>query len=828
MEHSKRDSADDYIPPVDPGIGNCDQPEMDPGSARLLAAELDYIRRRRQTGQSDTEVPPGLSGLALSGGGIRSATFSLGILQALAAHGILSRIDYLSTVSGGGYMGSSLSWLVSGPGAKTRAETSGESGSDASPGEFGLNAGDFPYGTDNPEPDAEKNATPEQQGMLRYLRRHGYYLTPGAGISASSLIAVALRGAYLNLMVWIPVLIILFGISFQLSLVFPAQQPLLLSTAITQLTPELQCTQSQDPGTERICDRVVPHGGDSSYRVRLPSSDQMSAHAHSSRQFDETVSHLHLLLGFEYFLWIFLFLLVFAALRGIIYSLLTWWRGEQLDSPSAIRWYHRRRALLQLSSLLVPASIASLMIGVLPLISVYLESWLAMTGPIAIVSGMGIAINSFLRPGSAAGTGKLHVSIAAGLFLYGVLIVAYQLAFLLFVSHHAFWTFPLLGLTALLSGWFVNLNYISIHRYYRDRLMETFMPDIRSALANKTGAAENANVCKLQNLLDRDHPTGPYPLINTNVVLVNSNHAGFRNRGGDNFILSPGYCGSNATGWRRTGNFMGGQMTLATAIAISGAAANPNTGVGGTGITRNPILSLAMSLMNLGLGFWASNPDPTRQKERPPNHFSPGLYALGSLLAPMQPGFGYHENRRFIQLSDGGHFENMAVYELVRRRLKLIIVCDGGADPDFSFSDFQSTIRRIEDDFGARIKVMEKASPDQIVPYPREGATYPENTSFADQGHMVGTIFYADGTEGTIIFLKTTLIDEVTFKVKGYAAQNRAFPDESTADQFFDEVQFEAYRELGYAITCKMLDALHPDSSSLTLAEYIESLYAVE
>ena len=154
----------------------------------------------------------------------------------------------------------------------------------------------------------------------------------------------------------------------------------------------------------------------------------------------------------------------------------------------------------------------------------------------------------------------------------------------------------------------------------------------------------------------------------------------------------------------------------------------------------------------------------------------------------------------------------MAVYELVRRRLKLILVCDGGADPEFSFSDFQTTIRRIEDDFGARVKVDDDASPDQVLPTePTKSPAYPRGAKFAKQGYMSATISYVDGTEGKLIYLKTTLIEdmhkdnELSVKVKGYKAEHDSFPDESTADQFFDEVQFEAYRELGFRIASQMI-----------------------
>jgi hypothetical protein len=216
---------------------------------------------------------------------------------------------------------------------------------------------------------------------------------------------------------------------------------------------------------------------------------------------------------------------------------------------------------------------------------------------------------------------------------------------------------------SLLFGWFANINYTSIHRYYRDRLMESFMPDIDRALGDETGAAFGADVAKLTDLIDRrdPQPHGPYHIINANVVLTDSSKRVYENRGGDCFILSPFYCGSNATGWCRSEVFCEGKMTLATAVAISGAAVNPNTGVGGTGLTRARLVAFVMALLNLRLGYWAGHPARDKHPGRGPNHFLPGAYAFGNLTG--LKGLGFNEHRSFLQLSDGGHFENTGVYE---------------------------------------------------------------------------------------------------------------------------------------------------------------------
>ena len=352
-------------------------------------------------------------------------------------------------------------------------------------------------------------------------------------------------------------------------------------------------------------------------------------------------------------------------------------------------------------------------------------------------------------------------------------------------------------------------------------MMETFMPDPDTDAT--TGPAMGANKAKLSRMWSVEAAHAPYHLVNTNVVLVDSDDPRFRVRGGDSFLLSPLYCGSTATGWRKTSDYMEKDaMTLPTAVAISGAAANPNAGVGGEGATRNKLLSLLMSLLNLGLGAWV--PNPNRDKGRrhgTPNHFRAAYYELS-------PN-GYREEKKFLQISDGGHFEDLAVYELIRRKVKLIICCDADADPDFSFSDLQVLMRRIGADFGARIDFHFKDHLERIIPRepdpekvldrdPTEDA-YPVGVEFAERGYIKGTITYPGETEqGTFIFLKTTMVKGLDLALKGYKGKHPDFPDESTADQFFDEEQFDAYRELGYVIADKMINDQSVDFEGL-LAE---------
>lgn len=128
-------------------------------------------------------------------------------------------------------------------------------------------------------------------------------------------------------------------------------------------------------------------------------------------------------------------------------------------------------------------------------------------------------------------------------------------------------------------------------------------------------------------------------------------------------------------------------MTLAKAMATSAAALNPSAGVSGEGVTRNVVVSMLLSMLNLRLGYWTSNPGKTNTLGSP-NFFVPGL--TSEILR-----FGLSETSRNLQLSDGGHYENLAFYELIRRKLDLIIVSDGGADPNFNFDDLANGVEKV-------------------------------------------------------------------------------------------------------------------------------------
>ena len=224
-------------------------------------------------------------------------------------------------------------------------------------------------------------------------------------------------------------------------------------------------------------------------------------------------------------------------------------------------------------------------------------------------------------------------------------------------------------------------------------------------------------------------------------------------------------------------------MDLATAFAITGAAVDPNTYA-----TRSRPLSFLMTLLNIRLGFWIGNPRiPIFSRI----NFRPWwwIYMLYEML-----GRGLREDRLQLHLSDGGHFENLGLYELIRRRCRYIIVSDATADPNFSFSDLAKAIELVRVDFGAEIHI-------NVSDIQQRGDKNCSKHAFAR-----GTITYIPNDRGDeaekaeLLYIKTALIDNLTEDIYGYQRAHKAFPDETTADQFFTEPQFEAYRELGFLL----------------------------
>lgn len=155
-----------------------------------------------------------------------------------------------------------------------------------------------------------------------------------------------------------------------------------------------------------------------------------------------------------------------------------------------------------------------------------------------------------------------------------------------------------------------------------------------------------------------------------------------------------------------------------------------------------------------------------------------------------------HEQGRSVNVSDGGHIENLATFELLRRKCRYIIVGDAEMDPDYAFEGLAILIRTARIELGADIDI-------DLT------SLRPNNKGRTAAHFAVGTITYrGDAEPGVLLYLKSTITGSEPVDIAGYLAKNQAFPHQSTADQFFDEGQFESYRSLGYCIATDALASL--------------------
>jgi len=699
-------------------------------ASEVIEAEKDYIH------DPETSNDKGVWGLGISGGGIRSASIGLGVMQALVAApggSILSKIDYLSTVSGGGYIGSALTWFLH-KGFPDGSRT-------------GTDPDNFPLGQIGTGVRIDKRGktitdTSENKNIiLNFIRQHGNYLLPGKGLNALSLFGVTIRSIFVSLLVYLSLLTVVMIILKYFNLFKEYSLAGLLKINV-------------------IATPAIP-----------------------------------------LFVWMAVAIIVILIAASIIFSLRT-----RINMGSERRYKNSILGQIFLGKAWAFIFLFSLL-GSLVYFSKYLPDIYT-----KIIASTSISVGSVIgfieqkltdKQSNSKSGGQPLIIIVLGAFLliYGLLLSAYLLSD---IFNNPIY-FIILTSSTLILGIFSNLNYAGLHRMYRDRLMEVFMPNADSIIKNQWAAATDADIDLLENMCDKSNP--PYHLINTNIVLVDSPTTKYRNRGGDSFLLSRIYCGSDATGYILTKDFMkmGNRgMTLSTAIAISGAAVNPNTGAAGKSPTRNVLVSALLGILNLRLGYWAINPKHNKIIPIPPNFIKPGL--TGDVL-----GGDLNENKDEIQLTDGGHFENLALYELIRRKAKLIIISDGGADENYIFGDLSNAIEKVRVDFGVTIRFDQKFNLSRLLPGSATGddKLFIDKFQLADSGYAIADINYYDekGSKGKLIYLKATLTENLPADIYGYKSVNQSFPNQTTADQFFKEEQFEAYRELGYQLTWQMLNS---------------------
>ena len=700
--------------------------------------ELEHDEIASKRGDDSAELND-LFGVCLSGGGIRSATFSLGIIGELARRQIFHKVDYLSTVSGGGYLGTFLtSWLGKNPRVEENVSA--------------------PNPIDDLFDSCENGA---ESKPLRHLRNRSRYIAEGGAPNTLRIVGLLIAGLFTNLLILAPLVLIAALLSNCLSTKIWGESPADVSFLAS------------------------PVGG--------------------------------------------LFISLIYATLGVWFSLAVFLRISHFTKPNS-----------GLSKARFVGIWLNLTILALTLLSALVAAVPAMVGMIdAIISWKIPVIGNMVNENTIAiGAGAIPV-IAGSAFIFlhkkGLL---HKVSFLLLtVSGPLFYLLAYLLLCRVLVfqsqapedlatnlwlilfailAWIllININTISPHRFYRNRLASCYLiePAKQAIDSIKSFVQKIRRIDKEHSSIDCPGKTelskinasylAPYHLLNGSVNLPSSKHRDLRGRDADFFLFSKHICGSPLTGYSPTSEFenLDPHLDLGTAMAISGAAVGSN--MGGLGYQR---FRFALALLNFRLGYWIANPlkkplfsrfvercwKPKKSEDGKPKKQGFRTFLLRQLSIPgpqklIQEMFGLlmDEKASHLNVSDGGHIENLGLYELLRRKCKYIISVDGACDPTMNFKEFRHVQRLARIDFGIEIEI--------------DLSDLSQNQEGISASHSaLGRIHYPDGGTGWIIFLKLAITGDEKDHVADYRARHSNFPHESTGDQIYSEEQFEAYRSLG-------------------------------
>lgn len=643
----------------------------------IETAEAKHISKRRKH-YGLPEVPH-VCGLALSGGGIRSATFSVGVLVALAGRNLLPRFDFLSTVSGGGYIGSFLTAYLSESETIKLENTSDEPG---------LKADQEPF----------RRAAGEARA-LRFVRHRCRYLL--------------LASSWLRLR---------FAVAQAYGMVLNALTVILCVGAIAIAEQGLRAFNGLD--SVILPAAIIAAVALAATGVLLP----LAARCPRLTGFVETVAAVLALCAAALFGW---------ELLGDLHAF--------VGPPS--------RTLM----------------------------WCAAAGGLPILASIILGL-----AGRRLGPFQLALTIVAALAV-PVSLLTLELIFFAWLnvaldapsplSSMGYWITWAVGVAAVVAFCGLDINFTSPHRFYRNRLAEAF-------LVKRHSDGTVAQLSPKQLALSKAScERAPYQLINCALNVPGSKNPAMQGRLADFFLMSPSFTGSPLTGYRATEDWEAQNpgLDLATAMAVSGAAAAPQMG-----ILTNRRFSFWLALLNVRLGLWLRRPDRYGGK-----FFRPGLLCLWREMLGTAS-----EQAAYVNVSDGGHIENLGVYELLRRRCKFIVSVDGEHDPTMTFHGLTTLQRLAAIDLGIDIEF-------DLDDLRLNGS------GFSRSHFRFARIRYPaiDGFEegiGYILYFKLSLTGNEGEFIRRYRLDEPAFPHHSTANQLFDETQYEAYRALGEHVGDKL------------------------
>jgi len=762
-------------------------------------------------------------GLALSGGGIRSATFALGVIRGLAKQRSFRLFDYMSTVSGGGYVGAAIGRLICSTGDAEKAESC---------------------------------MADDRSMFLWWLRHNGRYLIPAGAQDEWMAGASALRGWMVS----------------QFSLML-----LIFAAVVIVALPHSSVWFAQTRIMAGECSQWLPSAW--LIAVPLPAFICMGLiWAHCFLVLRITGALLWALAvaimggvafamtgGFaEAYYWCgagvaFLagcavaFIAASAGLGWLIFCCL----GIQ-------RWIHRTKTStndpnpiamqrLALTGLLKQA----LFVLVFTLCAAVMDAttwwvftiWTASNSPFvtslnaisAAVVLLLVAARAILPSlqGNSGPSWMRNVDWLAVAHVLGWVTVALlawlallALTFVLYLgTRHPASALEVLGLVLLGIAVFVagtgrqieSTNLSSLHYLYRARLARAYtsvgnhnrFPQQINCEADRQATNQLRRVDEALPGDDIPYPDyvphesgGPLHLINCCVNQTRDDRTGTYNADRRGVALVVGPRGVETGGEPPADNPRLGRTSLAEWTAVSGAAVSSGMGF----YTRSGV-ALLLYMSGLRLGYWVSINAESGTMSRLSRW---AWICIPKYCAVFSEAFGSFPGlrSRFWYASDGGHFENSGVYALLKRKLQLIVLVDAAADPDYLFGDVENLVRKAKIDLTATIEFLDPST------FPAHGGVSPAwfatpysmTASAGPAFLLLARIGYCDGSRGTLLIVKPRRTDSMPLDVVGYADRNPVFPQESTAHQLFSEQQWESYHalgvEFGYALTPNFLATL--------------------
>ncbi|NQD36402.1 hypothetical protein HPT27_05140 [Permianibacter sp. IMCC34836] len=761
-----------------------------PSAVRMTEQQL--LARRRAAAR--VELDQVELGVAVSGGGIRSATFALGFFQGLArgdgrVGNLLPKVDWLSTVSGGGYFGSFLGRLF-------------------------QSCGD-------PQSVTEQLLNPHS-GPVEHLRRHGRYLAPGGNDDGWLAFAYMLRSL---LMVQVLFAALAYTVGLLTLLLSPLLEPLTryFSTSAVGISwlamiqtfsgPWLSLTIFPVAGFLLLgilyyFYALLVDGGEEA-RIARPwlmlSADDEKLRRH----------RYCLTLWQGRCLTILVLLLVLALLQGL---------GTVLANPGMREKFLDEFAVWAAGVLAGAETV--LLFGRRIMAS--------------LIGGKGEGGSKFTLPLSVVG------ALAGSLVLLSLAVLGFALAahvlhfygwprYQQFAVSHWLWLAVQIGFLFLIACWVNLINSTSLHPFYYARLARSFLS---AALLRNRDVMRGAQ-CGAGGTTPGDLPLsdyqpdkegGPLHLINCtiNETVEADSNLWRADRKGINLSVSHWLYSVGArhhllrdqNGWSAlgpsfptkqhpkainqspTGRLFSGcegheELTVGRWVGISGAAFST-----GLGSLTHWWSSVICAVGNVRLGYW------WRTRKLPFwSYYCPRLfrYMVQELL-----GYFRGTTAPYWYLSDGGHFENMGAYEMIRRRVPVLVIIDAECDPNYQYQGFGNLVHKARMDFGCEIRVL---SDDE------RRARFAESSPLVSLETLRGKIdgelrqnggraslavgWYTDNTDDSrepdiwILYVKPAMCGDESVDLQHYRSENPDFPQQTTMDQFFDEVQWESYRKLG-------------------------------